>query len=210
MISFRIKILWMSKSSLGEHFILQALLLREQRPELTSTNFEPMVADGITFWVDFVFIDQSARDIQRELDVLPTLLNGAKAHFVVGQRPLTRSWCCYEIALFNQDCAVVGAAQTPVLNVIAPSTKLHSFIAPTTKIYFDWEYTETTEAEDKHFIEEHIKSNFPNGFEGFNHIMQEANLTAVLSATESNPVYPPAGLSSLAKAAENWFERASQ
>jgi len=174
-----------------------ARLLRERRPDLDEANLGTMIADGITFWVDFIFIDQTARDIRRELDVLPTLLTATKAHFVLGAQPLTRSWCCYEIALFNQSCAADKADRVP----------LRSFIAPTTSIYFGWGDTETSETEDKAFIEERITSRFPNGFEGFDHVMQQANGTAVLSATEINPSYPPAALDSLASAAEYWFER---
>jgi hypothetical protein len=177
-----------------------AHLLRERRQKLNTVDFEPMIADGITFWVDFVFIDQNARDIRRELDVLPAILDGAKAHFVLGERPLTRSWCCYEIALFNKRCATATATEVP----------LQSFIAPTTSIYSLWSHTETTDTEDKAFIEERITSSFPNGFEGFNHVMQQANGTAALSAIESNPWYPPAALDSLAAAAEYWFQRSGK
>jgi hypothetical protein len=65
-------------------FDFAILQLREQRPDLKDVDLEPLIADDITLWVDFIFIDQSARDIRRELDVLPALLNGAKAHFVLG------------------------------------------------------------------------------------------------------------------------------
>jgi hypothetical protein len=179
-------------------FDFAAQQFRARHPDLDEVDFEPMIADGIRLWVDFVFIDQGARDIRRELDVLPLLLNGAQAHFVLGEQPLSRAWCCYEIALFNQRCATATAQGLP----------LRSFIAPTTSLYFGWESTETTEAEDKAFIEDHIRSRFPNGFEGFDQVMHQANATAVLSKTESAPSYPPAALDSLAKAAELWFTRA--
>lgn len=180
-------------------FNFAAQQLRARRPDLDAVDCEPMIADGIRLWVDFMFIDQSARDIRRELDVLPLLLNGAQAHFVLGDRPLTRAWCCYEIALFNERCATATADDLP---------PLLSFIAPTTSIYFDWSFTETTDAEDKAFIEDDIRRRYPNGFKGFNHVMQQANATAVLSMTESAPYYPPAAIDSLAKAAELWFTRA--
>jgi len=181
-------------------FDFAAQQLRERRPDLDAEDFEPIIADGIRLWVDFTFIDQGARDIRRELDALPLLLNGAQAHFVLGEQPLTRAWCCYEIALFNQRCATATANEIP----------LQSFMAPTKSIYFGWDQTETTEAEDKDFIKEHISNSFPNGFEGFVHVMNQANATAVLSLTESNPSYPPAALESLAKAAEIWFTRSQQ
>jgi len=178
-------------------FDFAAQQLRERRPDLDAMDFEPVIADGIRLWVDFMFIDQGARDIRQELDVLPLLLNGARAHFVLGKQPLTRAWCCYEIALFNQRCATATA----------DSPSLQSFIAPTKSIYFGWDDTKTTEVEDKAFIEARIRSSFPNGFEGFDHVMNQANATAVLWLTESTPTFTPAALKSLAKAAEIWFTR---
>jgi len=178
-------------------FDFAARLYRERHPE-DKRDLEPVIADGITCWIDFMFIDQCARDIPRELDVLPVLLNAAAAHFVLGDQPLTRSWCCYEIALFNQR----HVAET------TDKMQLRSFIAPTTSIYFGWQDTKTTEANDKTFIEERIRRGFPHGFKGFNQIMEEANGTAVLSSTEVDPFYPPAALDSLASAAERWFTRA--
>ena len=82
-------------------FDFAAQQLRARRPDLNEVDLESMIAGGIRFWVDFMFIDQGARDIRRELDVLPLLLKGAQAHFVLGEQPLTRAWCCYEIALFK-------------------------------------------------------------------------------------------------------------
>ena len=67
---------------------------------------------------------------------------------MLGEKPLTQAWCCYEIALFNQRCA------TAKLGELA----LQSFIAPTTSIYRGWARTETTEADDKTFIEDRIYS----------------------------------------------------
>lgn len=179
-------------------FGFAAQQVRARRPDLDAVDFESTIADGINLWVDFIFIDQGARDIRSELDVLPLLLKEAKAHFVLGDQPLTRAWCCYEIALFNQHCATATKEDLP----------LQSFIAPTTSIYWGWDHTETTEKADKAFIGDHIRSSFPNGFEGFEHVMQQANATAVLSLTESAPYYTPAALDSLGNAAEIWFTRA--
>jgi hypothetical protein len=114
---------------------------------------------------------------------------------VLGGKPLTRSWCCYEIALYNKQCA---CAEAP---------PLQSFIAPTRSIYFGWDHTETTEARDKEFIKDRISNSFPGGFEGFQHVMNQANATSVLTLTETSPYYSPAALDSLAQAAEFWFDR---
>ncbi len=176
-------------------FDFAAQHLRARRPDLGAVDFEPMIADGIRLWVDFLFIDQGARDLRRELDVLPGLLHGARAHFVLGDLPLTRAWCCYEIALFNQDLVAVG------------EPALRSFIAPSQNIYFGWDQVESSEAEDKSFIGDRIAHTFPDGWKGFNHVMQQANATAVLPLTDLTPWYTPASLDALGAAAEGWFAR---
>src|SRR5262245_23675234 len=63
--------------------------LQQRRPDLGETALLSLIADGISLWVDFIFIDQCARDIRRELDALPFLLENSKAHFVLGDRPIT-------------------------------------------------------------------------------------------------------------------------
>jgi hypothetical protein len=104
------------------NFAARELLRR--RPEISSEDLNGFGADGIRLWIDYVFINQSARDIRSELDVLPYLLETVKAHFVLGQVSLTRAWCCCEIALFNQHCATTDS---PVLkSFIAPTLDLHS------------------------------------------------------------------------------------
>lgn len=178
-------------------FDFVAQLLKTRRPDLQEVDLEPMIADEIRLWVYFMFIDQNARDIRQELDILPLLLDGCRAHFVLGELPLTRTWCCYEIALFNQRCATQD------------EQLLRSFIAPSQNIYFGWEQAETSEAEDKLFIQDRISKNFPNGFDGFNRVMNQANGTAVLSLTERSPFYTPAAIDALGEAAEYWYSRMS-
>jgi hypothetical protein len=114
---------------------------------------------------------------------------------VLGEWPLTRSWCCYEIALFNQRCAT------------GDETLLRSFIAPSRNIYFGWDQTETSEVEDKLFIADRISNSFPNGFEGFNHVMNQANATAILPVTFGEIYFAPAALDALGEAAEFWYAR---
>jgi len=172
-------------------------LLGERRPDIDRIALEDLASDGVRLWIDFLFIDQRARDIRQELNVLPKLLQGAQAHFVLGDQPLSRAWCCYEIALFNQQCAEAEMSKL----------ELRSFIAPTRTIYFGWDTTDVTEAQDKEFIAEQIEQWFPHGFDGFNHVMNQVNATAVLSTTETAPHYPPAALSTLTTAAAQWFDR---
>jgi hypothetical protein len=131
-----------------ETIVLQACqyaarMLTSRRPELANEDLAPLIYDGIRIWVDFLFIDQSARDIREELAVLPRLLEGARAHFVLGTKPLMRAWCCYEIALFNQH--LVGADVSRFAGL--PGAQLRSFIAPTRSFHLGWERTETTAVE---------------------------------------------------------------
>ena len=172
-------------------------LLGERRPDIDAIALQDLASDGVRLWIDFLFIDQCARNIRQELNVLPKLLRGAQAHFVLGDQPLSRAWCCYEIALFNQQCA--EAEMTKL--------ELRSFIAPTRNIYFGWNTTDVSEEQDKVFIGEQIDQSFPHGFDGFNHVMNQVNATAVLSITETAPHYPPAALNTLTAAAAQWFDR---
>jgi hypothetical protein len=161
-----------------------ANLLRESRPDFARLNNEEIVsviADCMPLWLDFVFIDQDARDIRAELDVLPVLLDSTHCHFVLGPEPLRRAWCCYEIALFNRRFPA-EPFEDKRFRGLPPQQSLRSFIAPTTTIYFGWDHTETTEPRDKDFIGERIATTYPNEFEGFNGVMNQANATAVLSS----------------------------
>lgn len=175
-------------------FDFAAMELRKRRPDLIGEDLEPLISDGIRLWVDFVFIDQSARDIRQELTVLPQLVNLVKVHYVLGSTPLERAWCCYEIALFNQQCVSKG-------------NNLKSFIAPMRTIYFGWDAVLTTEVEDKLYIEQSISSTFPNGLEGFTEVMNQANAVAVLALTEGAVYYTPDSMNNLWTAVEKWYDR---
>jgi hypothetical protein len=142
-----------------------------------------------------MFIDQNSRDLRKELDALPHILESASVHCVLEGPALTRSWCCYEIALFNRRCAT------------GQDTVLRSLIAPSRAIYFGWEYTETSEPEDKAFIAERIASDFPEGFEGFSKVMNQANASAVLQLTEGSVTQMPLVFEGLADAAQQWYSR---
>lgn len=173
------------------------------RPEVSDEELEPLIQDGIRLWVDFMFIDQSARDLREELEVLPQLVQGARAHFVVGTRPLMRAWCCYELALFNQDLAQSDTPDMPWMH----GAKLRSYIAPTRSFYIGWDQTETSEVEDKRFIGERISSTFPGGFDGFNEVMAQANSVAILPIAEGTEWSTPAADEQLRVAAESWYAR---
>lgn len=98
-----------------------------------------MIADRFRVWIDFVFIDQTARDVGNELAALPEIVGACDTYFVLSPSALARSWCCYELALFNHR---FRASPTDV-------PLLHSFLSPSTLRYEGWEATRTTEADDK-------------------------------------------------------------
>lgn len=181
-----------------------ARLLARGRPDLTAADLEPLIADGVRLWVDFMFIDQAARDLRTELEALPVLLRGAGAHFVLGTQPLTRAWCCYEIALYNRHLTRADESDFPA-GVRAPV--LRSYVAPSRSFYTGWDRAETTEADDKTFIAERIRSSFPGGFDGFDAVMAQANTLAVLPLTEGTTWATPAADENLLRAAETWYRR---
>jgi hypothetical protein len=177
--------------------------LVRHRPDLAIEDVQLLFWDNVRFWVDFMFINQSARDLREELDVLPNLLRNATAHFVIGTKPLMRAWCCYELALFNQDLAETD----PEFQAGLQGPRLRSFIAPTQSFYIGWERTETSEADDKAFIGERIAATFPGAFDGFNYVMAQANSVAVLPLTEGTTWSTPAADDGLMRAAEAWYAR---
>lgn len=177
-------------------------LLAQSRPDVAREDLHAMVAD-VRLWVDFMFIDQAARDIREELTILPELLRGARAHFVLGDMPLTRAWCCYELALFNEHLV---AGDTPGLAGM-PGAELRSYIAPSPRVYLGWDRTNTTEEADKAFIGEQIANDFPDGFQGFDHVMAQASSVALLPLTEGTTWTTPAADAHLLRAAEGWHSR---
>ncbi|MDJ0740494.1 MAG: hypothetical protein QNJ91_12305 [Gammaproteobacteria bacterium] len=175
--------------------------LHARRPELPAERLDDLFMDGVRIWVDFLFIDQSARDLRSELDALPAVLDACDIHVVLGTQPLTRAWCCYEIALFNRrlvDAAPAGGRDA------AP---LLSLIAPTRNYYRGWDRTAVTDPADKAFIGARIDSDFPGGFAGFDHVMAQANSVATLSTAGGGTWSTPAADAALLAAAERWYAR---
>jgi len=168
---------------------------RNRSKDHLNENLEPLISSGIRLWVDFIFINQSARNITEELNVLPKLLDIVNAHFVLGSRPLERAWCCYEIALFNR-------------KYLSDNTvNLRSFVAPTKTIYHGWELVATTEIYDKLNIEKSINIIFPKGFEDFTMIMNQANAVAALTYAWGNAYFTPDSLDNLYEAIKKWYNR---
>jgi hypothetical protein len=85
-------------------------LIRRARPELDGNMVDELVSEKLGVWIDFIFIDQSSRRLVEEVrDVLPRAIAAADVHFVLSDTAMLRSWCCYEVALFNQ----TGPADEP-------------------------------------------------------------------------------------------------
>lgn len=173
------------------------------RPDLAHIDLEVLFWERARLWVDFMFIDQSARDLREELAVLPQIVHGAGAHFVLGNTPLMRSWCCYEIALFNQRLAAQDVPKFPDML----GSQLRSFIAPSRSFYLGWERTETSDVNDKSFIAEQVSASFPGGFDGFNHVMAQANSVAVAPFATGAAWTTPAAEENLRMAVESWYAR---
>jgi len=120
----------------------------------------------LPFWLDFVFLDQSARDLRSELSVLPSIIAGSEIHYVISPRALTRSWCCYEMALFNSKFCEEGAD----LN------EMRSLLCPQMQSYRLWDSTQTTEPTDRQRIEEEINARFRGGIHQIDLFLIQASL----------------------------------
>jgi hypothetical protein len=118
---------------------------------------EPIIADEIRIWIDWIFIDQNDRDIEAELDVLPDIIDACGAHYVLSSTALTRAWCCWEIARFNQrfkdDTAVPRSLMAP-----QPA-------------YEGWANTKAFDDNDKRALEERIHRDIPGGMHTFEMMM---------------------------------------
>jgi hypothetical protein len=64
------------------------------RHRFINSAIEDLLVDEVTFWIDFDLINQSARDVRAELDVMPALIDSSKLHFALSHTALTRAWCC--------------------------------------------------------------------------------------------------------------------
>jgi hypothetical protein len=140
-------------------------LISEARPELDGSVVEQLVNEKLGFWIDFIFIDQSARRLVEEVrEIIPRVIATADAHFVLSEKAILRSWCCYEIALFNQ-------RQRP------GEVRLRSFVGRSTNLnYQTFAQTEASQPEDKRTIERAIAELLPGGMSAFDALMMQASL----------------------------------
>ena len=151
------------------HRALQYLggVIGRARPDLTHDDIERLVLDHIGIWVDFVFIDQSARDVVSEVrEVVPAVIDASDVHFVLSPTALTRSWCCYELALFNRRGRTEALGQRT----------MRSFVEPPATKYTTFASTSTSAAGDKSIIEQYLKDEYPGGPHALDALLIQASM----------------------------------
>lgn len=173
-----------------------AARIAEYRPDLDGERIDDLVYRKLGIWLDFVFIDQSARQVTEEVrEVVPRALATADLHFVLSDQALLRSWCCYELAFFH----VHAASGAP------PAGGLRSFVARSTRAgYETFAQTMTTTPSDKAVIERAIVDRYPGGLHGFDTLLIEA---AMLSDAFVARGFAQSGaaLDSLRDAIDTWL-----
>ena len=164
--------------------------LHSQTNRYPNVDLDSVLYAGVTFWLDWIFLDQTSRDVDRELDeILPTLFNDGTVHLVASTTALSRAWCCYELAQFNRH-----AAQTPGAN-------LTSLIPGDLQKYPLWAAVASTDPADKLRIEKRIVELFPDGLRSLDHLMVQAGLAADIRAIGS------AALERISVASDRWIAR---
>lgn len=132
-------------------------------------DLQDVATDGVTFWLDWIFLDQSSRNVDVELDsIMPILFRESTVHVVLSSTALSRVWCCYELAQFNRKAAENHALE------------LTSLIPGDLDPYPLWESVEATDPDDKLKIERRIEEAFPNGLKDVEYLMVQAGLAADL------------------------------
>jgi hypothetical protein len=156
-------------------------------------DIEHLIANEITIWVDFMFIDQNSRDIKSELAaVLPTVINSSDIHFVLSPTALQRAWCCYELGLFNK-------------RFFNESPGLYSFLTPAMLNYVGWRDAATTDPTDKMELDKKLADNFPG--ESFDFMMMQASLQGELYFEKGNTIQSQLAIQQAVKSAEKWIKR---
>jgi tetratricopeptide (TPR) repeat protein len=173
-------------------------LIREARPELDEHVIERLVGKTLGIWIDFIFIDQSARNLGQEVrEVLPALMSQADIHFVLSDESLTRAWCCYELALFNQPFTT----RQPI-----EGGSILSFIAPSkTRRYETFSDTKVSNPEDKQEIERAILELFPGGMSGFDYLLIQASSMSDPFVVSGHFAQSDAAMARVGKLVDKWL-----
>ena len=174
--------------------------LARHQPSIDPINFEFLLFDELTFWIDFVFINQSARDVRAELDVMPDLIDSSKLHFALSHTALTRAWCCYELALFNKRFLEPKPETRP-----PPAPLLGSLLAPMPLGYRGWADAESSVAQDKVFLEEQLNDLYPRGTLGVDALMIQASLVGEHIYTYANSVQTGLAVEQALTVGDGWL-----
>jgi len=127
-----------------------------------------VVNQRLGVWIDFVFIDQSSRRLVEEVrEVLPRALASADVHLVLSDTAMLRSWCCYEVALFNRPDSG-GAARRHSLRSFIGRSRVQN--------YETFAQTSASQAADKYAIEQAIADSYPGGMSAFDFLLIQASM----------------------------------
>ncbi|NOT27710.1 MAG: tetratricopeptide repeat protein [Acidobacteria bacterium] len=189
--------------------------IHERRSDLDPRDVHSLVLDQIGLWIDFVFIDQSARDVAADVrEILPKVIAAADVHLVVSDTALSRAWCCYELAVFNTRPVPASAFQggkwhgIPVDALDSTLARpLRSVIAQRqTLAYRGFDATATTVTTDKAEIEGYLRDEFPEGLDGVDRLLLQVGLLSDTSVTPGFALYPAAE-DAILTAADKWLAR---
>jgi tetratricopeptide (TPR) repeat protein len=178
--------------------------IQQARPDLDSGLIRYLVFDEIGLWIDFVFIDQSARDVGAEVrEIIPRVIDSSDLHFVLSDTALSRSWCCYELALFNKR-PLGPSSQYETGGLLA--WPLRSFVTQNQAQPFrSFRQSATTTPADKEIIEKYLGEEFPEGIEGVDLLLTQAG-TLDKSVTPQFAV-PPGAKEMMLDAVDKWLAR---
>lgn len=178
--------------------------LRQARADLDSGRIRHLIFDEIGLWIDFVFIDQSARDLGVEVrEILPRVIDSSDLHFVLSDTALSRSWCCYELALFNKR-PIAPSSQYETGSLFA--RPLRSFVTQEQAHPFGrFGQSATTVPEDKEAIEKYLRDEFPEGLEGVDLLLVQAGLLD--KRVTPGFAVPPAAEEMMLSACDKWLTR---
>jgi len=164
--------------------------LSTQARTFPDVDLDLVLRYDVTFWIDWVFLDQSSRDVDRELDeILPGLFNDGCVHIVASTTALSRAWCCYELAQFNRHAA------------LTPSADLKSLLPGDLQSFPLWAGVASTDPSDKLKVEKRIVELFPGGLHALERLMVQAGLAADIRAQGS------AAVERITAASARWITR---
>jgi len=174
-----------------------ASMIHANRPELERERIDRLCLDGIGIWIDFLFIDQNARDVLAEVNtVVPQAIDAADVHFVLSPTALSRAWCCYELALFHRRAVAEEGSPT-----------LRSFVAPIGTVpYRGFSYAKTTSPGDKPVLEQWLRAHYPGGVDGVDALLMMSSLLSD-SFVVSGDAWPEAAEATVIESVDKWLAR---